>query len=245
MKSESALDELLKGTDLTNTKVRTAVATALGQFYHSDRAFEALKMMLEDQESYFVVAAAATSIGKTQHDSALEVLSETLRTAAPSWHYIVQQGYLNGLAETEKEEVIDIIKPYSEVGKPDEIRRIIPGLLARLGKRYKKERPEMKSDLERLLQDNSFRVAVNALRGAKTYGDAALIPVLERIADSEVEGRYVRYAREAIRALSKKKDVTEIDSIRKSVESLEKENKDLKDRLSKVEALLKDKEEQK
>jgi len=245
MKSESALDELIKVTDLTNTRARTAVATALGQFYHSDRAFEALKMMLEDQESYFVVAAAATSIGKIQHDSALGVLSEGLKTAAPSWRYIVQQGYLNGLAETEKEEVIDIIKPYSEVGRSDEIRRIIPGLLARLGKRYKKERPEIKSDLERLLQDNSFRVAVNALRGAKTYGDAALIPVLERIADSEVEGRYVRYAREAIRALSKKKDLTEIDSIRKSVESLEKENKDLKDRLSKVEAVLKDKEEQK
>jgi aminopeptidase N len=217
----------------------------LGQFYRSDKAFQALKDMIEDQESYFVVAAASTSIGKTQHDDALKLLKEGLEMAAPSWHYTVQQGYLNGLVETEKEEVIDIIKPYSDVGKPDEIRRIIPGLLARLGKRYKKERPEVKSDLERLLQDRSFRVVVNALRAAKTYGDAALIPTLQNIADSQVEGRVVRYAREAIRALGKKKDVTELDSIRKSVESLEKENRDLKDRLAKVEATLKEKEEQK
>lgn len=245
MKSESALDELLKATNLTNTKARTAVATALGQFYRSDRAFQALKDLLEDQESYFVVAAAATSIGKTQHDDALELLREGLKTAAPSWHHTVQQGYVNGLVETEKEEAIDIIKPYFELGTPDEIRRIIPGLLARLGKRYKKERPEVKSDLEKLLQDKSFRVAVSALRAAKTYGDAALIPTLENIADSKVEGRIVRYARQAIRALGKKKDVTELDSIRKTVESLEKENRDLKDRLARVETILKEKEEQK
>lgn len=245
MKSESALDELLKATNLTNTRARTAVAAALGQFYRSDRAFQALKTMLEDQDSYFVVAAAATSIGKTQHDDALQLLREGLKTAAPSWQYTVQNGYLNGLAETDKEEVIDIIKPYSEVGTPDEIRRIIPGLLARLGKRYKKERPEVKSDLEILLQDRSFRVVVSSLRAAKTYGDAALIPALENIADSQVEGRIVRYARDATRALSKKKDTTELDSIRKSVESLEKENRDLKDRLAKVEAILEDKEEQK
>ncbi len=245
LKTESALDELLKATNLTNTRARTAVATALGQFYRSDKAFQALKEMLEDQESYFVVAAAATSIGKTQHDDAFELLRDGLKTAEPGWQYTVQQGYLNGLVETEKEEVIDIIKPFLEPGNPDEIRRIIPGLLARLGKRYKKERPEVKSDLERLLLDKSFRVVIGALRAAKAYGDAALIPTLQNISDSQVEGRVVRSAREAIRALGKKKDVTELDSIRKSVESLEKENKELKDRLSRVEAILKEKEEQK
>ena len=245
MKSESALDELLKAVGLKNTRARTAVATALGQFYRSERAFEALKTMLEDNDSYFVVAAAATSIGKTQHDKAVEVLRAGLEKASPSWHHLVQQGYLSGLVETEKEEVIDILRKYSPVGIPDEIRRTVPALLARLGKRYKKEQPEVKSDLEKLLQDRSFRVRVNALRAAKTYGDAALIPALERTADTEIEGRLVRYAREAVRALSKKKDTTEIDSLRKSVESLERENKELKDRLSKVEAVLKEKTEKK
>ena len=52
----------------------------------------------------------------------------------------------------------------------------------------------------------------------------------------------IRLARIAIRALSKKKDDTEVKSLQKSVEELERENKDLKDRISRVEAVLKKKE---
>ncbi len=241
IKTESALDQLLRGTGASDTRARTAVATALRQFYRNDRAFDALVKLLNDQDSYFVPSAAAVSIGKIQHDKSFETLGQKIKSPPASWHNLILQGLLNGIVNTEKKEAIEVVKQFMKPGTDDFVRRIVPGALARLGKRYKKEHPEIKEDIVRLLGDRSYRVQVGALLAAKDYGDASLIPDLERIADATVESTLVRYAREAIRALSKKKDKTEIDSIRKSVEELEQQNRDLKDRLSKIETLLEDK----
>lgn len=238
LKSEAALDQLLKGTSVKSTKARTAVASALGQFYKSDKAFEALNRLLDDTESYFVVSAAAVSIGKTQHDDAFDTLSKFLKKCPASWHDIIEIGCLEGLTATEKEEVIDIVKEYLKFGTSDWIRRQIPIMLAILGKRYKKEYPEIVSILETSLLDNSYRVQQFSISATSKYEDAALIPALSKLAETAAESGLVRGARVAIRNLSKKKQPKEIDSLKKSVEELQKENRDLKDRLDKIEAKL-------
>ncbi len=243
LKSESALNQLLKATSIKSTKARTAVASALGKFYKSDQAFEALVKMLEDTESYFVVAAAATAIGMTQHDDAFDSLSKFLKNCPTSWHDVIEIGCLQGLAATEKEEVIDIAKKYLEFGTSDWIRRHIPGILAKLGKRYKKDYPEIRSILESSLQDNSYRVQQYSIAAATGYEDATLIPALSKLAETAAESGIVRDARVAIRNLSKKKQPKEIDSLTKSIEELQKENRDLKDRLDKIEAKLEKKKE--
>ncbi|MHA1652508.1 MAG: M1 family aminopeptidase [Candidatus Thorarchaeota archaeon] len=239
LKTEAALDELLKGVGLPNTRARTAVATALGQFYKNERALKALVKMLDDTESYFVPSAAATSIGKLQHDKSFDLLRERMKTTPSSWHNIIMQGYLNGIVETEREEAIDVVREYMPPGVDDYLRRIVPRALARLGKRHRDKHPEIRSDIERLLNDRSYRVQVAALLAAKEYEDAALIPTLSKIADAAVESTVVRYAREAIRTLRKKKDKTELESIRKSVEELEQENREIKDKVAKIEAMVK------
>ncbi|MFW9789372.1 MAG: M1 family aminopeptidase, partial [Candidatus Thorarchaeota archaeon] len=238
LKSEAALTQLLKATSVKSTKARTAVASALGQFYKSDNAFDALKKLLEDTESYFVVAAAATAIGQTRHDGAFDFLSKYLESCPASWHDVLEIGCLQGLAETEKEEVIDIAKQYLKLGTSDWIRRHIPGILARLGKRYKKTHPEILSILEGAIQDNSYRVKQYSLPAISIYEDAALIPALVKLAETSAESILVRRARVAIRNLSKKKQPQEIDSLKKSIEELQKENRDLKDRIDKIEAKL-------
>jgi len=236
LKSEAALEWLLKATALKDTKTRTAVATALGEFFKNDRAFETLKELLKDDESYFVVAAAAKSIGKTQHDDAFDVLSQFLKNCPESWHDIIEIGVLEGLTATEKKEVIDIVKNYLKLGTSDWIRRQVPIMLATLGKRYKKEYPEILSILENQLQDNSYRVVQSSISAASKYEDTALIPVLSKLAETAAESGIVRGARVAIRSLNKKKQPEEIDSLKKSIEELQKENRDLKDRLDKIEA---------
>ncbi|MCF2137116.1 MAG: HEAT repeat domain-containing protein [Candidatus Thorarchaeota archaeon] len=240
IKTESALDELLKGIQVPDSRARTAVATALGQYYKNDRAFDALVKMLEDKDSYFVPSAAAASIGKTQHEKAFDILQQKIGNAPPSWHNLILQGLLNGIVNTEREEAIDIVKQYMPPGTDDFVRRLVPPALARLGKRYRREHPEIKGDLAQLLHDNSYRVQIGALLAAKDYEDPSLIPDLEKIADTAVESMVVRYAREAIRALNKKKDKTEIKAVRKSIEELEQQNRNLEDRLAKIEAMLKD-----
>ena len=238
LKSEVALGQLLKAVSLKNTKARTAVAGALGQFYKNDDAFDALREMLEDKDSYFVVAAAATSIGKTQHDRAFDLLVDFLKKAPPSWHDLVQVGSLQGLAETEREDVIEIAKDYLKVGTSDWIRRHIPTILAKLGKRYKKDHPDIRSILESTFLDKSYRVRTFSIAAAPIYEDSTLISSLSKIAEREAESGIVRRCRIAIRKLSKKKEPKEIDSLRKNVEELEKENRKLKDRLDKIETRL-------
>ncbi|MFW9849018.1 MAG: M1 family aminopeptidase [Candidatus Thorarchaeota archaeon] len=238
IKSESALDQLLKGINISDSRARTDVAQALGEFYQNDRAFEALKKLLEGQDSYFVVASAATSIGKTKHKNAFDTLKAGVKTAPSSWTEIVIRGYLSGLKETGKVEAIPIIKEYIKPGTDDYIRRNVPAQLAVLGKNNKKKHPEIKDLIEKLLYDRSYRVQMGAIAASKAYGDAGLIQSLSKLAESSVDSGIIRGAREAIRELSKKKDVTEVASIRKSVEELERENQELKDRVSKVETLL-------
>ncbi|MHA1907399.1 MAG: M1 family aminopeptidase [Candidatus Thorarchaeota archaeon] len=238
VRNESALGYLMKGYDLKDSRARTDVARALGNFYQNDKALSTLETLLKDQDSYFVVASAATSIGKLRHSKSLEILKDGIKTAPETWTEIVKSGYLSGLKETGKEEAIPIIKEYVKPGHDDYLRRITPGLLAILGKKYKKKHPEVKEIIEGLFHDKSYKVQLNAINAAKGYGDASLIGSLTKLAEGHVDADIVRLARLSIRTLSKKKDSTEVDSIRKSVEELEKENRDLKDRLSKVESLL-------
>ncbi|MFW9961924.1 MAG: M1 family aminopeptidase, partial [Candidatus Thorarchaeota archaeon] len=243
LKSESALNWLHKAITLEDTKARTAVARALGEFYKNDKALDALKKLLSDTDSYFVIAAAAASIGKIQHESSFALLAEFLKNCPPDWHNIIEIGCLEGIASTEKGEAIEIIKKYLELGTSDFIRRMVPNLLAPLGKRYNKEHPEIRSIIERLILDKSYRVQVMAISAAAKLEDASLIPALSRLAERAAESGIVRRCRLAIRDLSKKKEPKEIDSLKKSIEELQKENRDLKDRLDKIEVMLERREE--
>jgi len=243
IKSESALEWLLKATTIKDTKARTAIATALGKFYRSDRALSALKKLLDDTESYFVVAAAAASIGKIQHDSSFDVLSKFLKHCPPSWHDVIEIGCLEGIAATEKKEAIDILKKYLELGTSDLIRRMVPDMLAPLGKRFKKEHPEIGSLIEKHILDKSYRVQAMAISASTKLEDPSLIPTLSKLAEQAAESGIVRRCRVAIRDLSKKKEPKEIDSLKKSIEELQRENRELKDRLDKIEVMLEKKEE--
>jgi hypothetical protein len=174
----------------------------------------------------------------SKHERAVQTLEEGLKKVPRSWTEIVARGYLEGLAATEDKAVLDTLKKYTELGIDDQVRRQAVVLLAKVGKMHKKRLPTVKDEIEKLLHDRSYRVRVGAISAAKAYGDAALLPALSTIADTEVESTIVRYAREAVRALSKKKEPDAIGSLQKSVEELEKENRDLKDRIAKVEAMV-------
>jgi aminopeptidase N len=243
VKTEQALEGLVDALDLKDSRARTAVARALGNFHESVKALKGLKKLTKDKDSYFVVGAAATSIGKTKHGEAFDFLKTKLPTAGDSWQEIIRRGYIAGLAATEKEEAIDLILPFLEVGKSDYLRREAIKHLGKLGKRYKNKKAEIKDLLEKtLLTDKSYRVIASCLSAIKNYEDASLIPTLRRFIEiTEMHG-FRRNTKSIIRSLSKKKEDTEIKSMQKSIEELEKENRELKERIEKVEFLLNEKE---
>ncbi|NHJ85493.1 MAG: hypothetical protein FK734_08525 [Asgard group archaeon] len=240
LKTELALDGLITAVKVENNKARSAIATAFGNFYQNQRAHDALTKMLDDKESYWVVSNAAASIGKVKLDSALEVLKNNLPKSDKSWTNVVTRGFINGLASLEKNEAFEIVLTYTNVGVADPIRREAVRLLGKLGKKFKKEKPEIKQLLEKiLLNDGSRRVVYSAITAIQEYGDASLIAPLQQVEQSTCLTHYKRAAKVAIRTLNKKKDETEIKSVQKSVEEVQKDNRELKERLEKLENMIK------
>ncbi len=236
LKTQLALSGLIKAVKIQDSRARSKVAAALGNFYKEERAFNSLVKMLDDTDSYFVVAAAATSIGKIKHKNSLKILVERLPKIESSWTDIVLRGYLSGIAASEKKEAIDILLPYFEVGKSDHCRREIIVHLAKLGKLCKKEHPEIKAILEKtLLNDKSHRVSRATISAISSYGDISLIPSLNQAEKMFHLHHVKRAAKCSIRALSKTKDNSDLKPLERTIEELQTENRKIKERLSKIE----------
>lgn len=236
LKTQTALDGLLKAVTLKDSRARRKVAEAFGNFYQDEKALDAAVKLLADKESYFVEAAAATSIGKIRHEKSFQILKERLPKVKESWTDIVLRGYLAGLAATNKKEAVDVLLPYFEIGKSDYYRREVIAHLATLGKNYKQDKPEIKDLLEKTaLNDKSHRVISATIGAIGTYGDASLIPTLQQMEKMSYLHHHRRRAKGVVRTLSKTMDGTELQSLQKSVENLESENRKLKERIEKLE----------
>jgi aminopeptidase N len=240
LKTTLALEGLLSAVNLKNSRSRSAVAKALGNFYQNDDAHKALVNLLLDTDSYFVVSNAATSIGKVKHEDALDILLKNLPTEDSSYLSIITRGFVNGLAALEKQEALEKILTYTEIGVADFVRREAITALGKLGKKFKKEHPEIKQYLiKTLLNDKSRRVQYSTLSAIKDLGDSSLIGTVKQFENMTCLNHYKRAAKVVIRSLSSKKDTSKLKSLQKSVEEIQKENRELKERMAKLESLIK------
>ena len=90
--------------------------------------------------------------------------------------------------------------------------------------------------LERGLDDEDFRVRVEATAGLVTLGDAKAVPAMERAMRAELDGRVKRRLREAIRDIAEKgRPVEQARKLAEEVERLRNELGDLRGRLERVE----------
>ncbi|HUT80058.1 MAG TPA: M1 family aminopeptidase [Candidatus Bathyarchaeia archaeon] len=239
LKTELALEGLLAAVKLENCRARSAIAAALGNFYQNEKAHNALVNMLSDTESDFVVSNAATSIGKVKHENALDVLLKKIPAKDTSRLFIITRGFVNGLAALEKLEALEKILLYTEVGIPDFIRWDAVAALGILGKKFKKEHPEIKQYLVKiLLNDKSRRVQYFALSAIKDFGDSSLISTIQQFENMTCLSHYKRATKVVIRSLTSKKDNNKLKSLQKAVEEMQKDNRELKDRIDKLESMV-------
>jgi HEAT repeat protein len=167
------------------------VAIALGEF-HTDAACVALEPLLRKDPSYFVEAAAATSIGKTKSTRAYAVLSAAL-PKKESWQETVRAGVLAGLAELGDERAIPDCLAWTAYGKPTAARRAAVAALGKLGE----GRKDVRETLIRLIDDRSFHVRVAAIDALEALHEQAAIELFERIASQDIDGRLKRRCAEA------------------------------------------------
>jgi len=112
-----------------DSRVRSAVITALGHFHGDASVYEAFVKALNADSSYAVQAAAAAQLGKTGNPQAFEVLKAKAITN-PEVH--VMTAVLNALAATKDPGAAEILFAYGRPGVSERVRMNALGAIAGL-----------------------------------------------------------------------------------------------------------------
>jgi aminopeptidase N len=241
IRTADALEALLEGLKSSHPKARRAVMRALGNFRDDSRAASALADVLEKgDESYFVEAEAAFSLGKTRDTRAFEPLNEALKRE--SYLDVIRAHALGGLAETRDERAIEIAHGWLKYGQPPRTRLAAIGVLARFAALKENRRVEILDWLTPLCDDREFMVRTRIPGALADIGDQRALPALHRLASRDLDGRVQRHANDAIASINEGRTrIEEGQRLREDIDKVRDENKKLRTRLEKLEALTRDK----
>lgn len=232
IRSPKALEALLTGLKAKHPKVRRAVVAALGEFRGESAAADALiKLCKKGDKSYFVEAEAARSLGKTRDERAFATLGPLLKSN--SFQDTIRCGALDALAELQDPRGWSLALTAAVYGQPPVARRSAIAALAKLAE-VASRKNETVDRFAQLLRDPSFRVRVAVLEAAQVLGDARLIGPLSSTPFGD--GREIRAAREAVRALRGKAPVKELQAVRSDLDALKAELRALKEKVEKPKA---------
>ncbi|HYZ16748.1 MAG TPA: M1 family aminopeptidase [Candidatus Acidoferrum sp.] len=227
----SARDALLANVSHPHPKVRRAVADALGAW--RERSVADALLGLRDDVSYFVVAAALQSLGKTRDPRAFDALVDGVLT--PSWNETIAAGALRGLAELADERALRVLIDALSPERPEPMRRAAVGAIARLASLVESTRREAVDAIDRALRDRAYLVRVAAYAAAERLNDPRLLPTLDLLAVTESDGRLRRDAAEAaLRIREGQEKPAELARLREEVDRLRAEALTLRERLDAI-----------
>jgi aminopeptidase N len=213
---------------------------ALGEFrdeppaQRGGHAAEALERVLrEGDASYFVEAEAAFALGKTRSSRAFDGLVGALDKE--SHNQIIRVRTFDGFAELRDERAVPIAIEWTAYGRPPQARNAAAACLGKLG-RHLEQKDAVRDRLADLLDDPDLRMRLAAVVALRELGDDRAVGALERLAQRDLDGRVIRYAREAAARLREGRDKgEEVRKLREELDKLREEQRTLKDRLEKIE----------
>lgn len=222
---------LLANVAHDHPKVRRAVAKALGDWRDADVAGALLA--LRGDASYFVVAEALHALGKTRDARAFDALVEATRT--PSWNETIAAGAARGLGALADARAFAVLDDMLGGDRPEALRRAAVGAVAELGTLVDSVRTQAVDAVGRTLVDSDashYLVRMAAYGAAEALADARLLPAIDRLAGSEVDGRMRRHAAEAaIRIREAQSKPAELARLREEVDRLRADSEALRERL--------------
>lgn len=237
---EAARDALLEGLKLPHPKARREVVAQLGYFKDDPKVAKALSAMAaKGDQSYYVEGDLARSLGRARVPNAMDLLAGFLDK--PSHVEAIRTGAYDGLGHLGDPEALPLLREGMRYGAPAMARAAAIRATGELGRRHHHLRAEIMDMLSAVAEhrDNpaaTFRGKMAAIRAMENMGDLAALPVLNRIAQNETDGRIIRMAKETAKALRKKAaKPAEMESIRTDLDQIVKENKSLRDRLETLE----------
>ena len=238
---------LIKGLKDKNAKVRRAVVTALGGVKTVD-SYKALKGVVDKgDESYYVEATAARSLGKVgtatldgkeKEKKTLKLLDTVLKERS-GWNEVVRSGAIAGLAQFKTSEAaLDLLLPYTELGVPQALRLVAIRSLGAISLGQEKLAIErILERLESLSREDFFLTQVATVGALSQMEVRGAIKILRQLADHSPDGRVKRRADEAAQRVGKKIGSDKaIADLRQELEDVKNTNKDLKSRLENLEA---------
>ncbi|MCG6916424.1 MAG: HEAT repeat domain-containing protein, partial [Deltaproteobacteria bacterium] len=234
--TEKAMQALIGGLNISHPKARRAVVKALGNF-KEEQAFKALMPLAEKDPSYFVEAEAVHAIARTKIEGAFAVLEIAL--GKDSFNEVIRCKALEGFGELDDDRALPILYDHSIYGKAEMVRAQALRTLGIMAK----SRPTNREILEKIGDafqapsgPRSFRAKLAAIQALESMNRQEAIPILKRVAETELDGRLVRNAKMAVSKIEKGKDKGEaIQKMEKRLDDIAEENKKLKDRLDRLE----------
>lgn len=228
--NSTALEALLLALQDKNAKARRMIVQAIGKFKNELASKALIDLLKRGDESYFVEAEAARSLGKTRQKEGYDILLQAM--SRPSFNDVIQVGAIEGLAELRDERALPIIMERTEKRYSNNVRRA--ATLA-LGK-FDRERQKVKDMLVSLLKDDWFRVRTAAAEALVERREFEAINDIEQAIAREVDGRVRRSFREAISRLRAQQPTSEeIKMIKEELEKLKEENRKIRERLERLE----------
>lgn len=230
-RAPSARETLLANVGHPHPKVRRAIADALGR-WRDERVAGAL-LAMRDDVSYFVVAAALHALGKTRDPRAFDALVAGMST--PSWNETIASGAVRGLGDLADARALPVLLDALRPERHETLRRAAVGALAKLGTLVDSVRTEVVDAIARTLHDTGYLVRVSAFAAAERLEDPRLLSVLDRLVESEDDGRLRRDAAEAaIRIREAEKTPAALTDLREEVDRLRAESQKLRERLEEL-----------
>jgi aminopeptidase N len=236
IRTDMAMRSLIGGLAISHAKARRAVVKALGNF-KDEESFKALRPLAESDASYFVEAEALYAVARTKVEAAFAVVESGLEK--DSFNDVIRCRALEGFAELDDDRALPILYEYLPYGTPELVRSQALRSLGKMGN----TRPNNREILEKVSKafqspsgPRSFRAKLAAIQALETFSRGEALPILKRVAETELDGRLVRNARLAKRKIEKGKDRGEaIQKLERRLDDFAEENKKLKDRLDKIE----------
>lgn len=229
---DAALESVLLGAQDADARVRRAVAGALGKYRQARAADRLLAWMDAGDPSYLVEAEIRKALGATRDPRALERLSRSLVDDRGSWGDVVRAGAAEGLGLLCAPEAVEpLLAVLEEVTTSPSVRRAAVGALSG-AREMVSEPPTLRrireaAEAQLVSFDPNVRIAVARL--FVNLADRAGLPVLERLARNDLDGRVRRAAREARRDLAERLEKPpELGALREEIEKLKGEVRELR-----------------
>ena len=217
---------------IDNPRARRAVVDALGSFRGDEEvAKKLIEILSNPDETYYVRASAAASLGKTRVSWAYSELVKYLDT--PSHTEIITRGVIQGLASLGGDDSLKTILRYLEQDKHTMVR---VAAASSLGK-FPGRREVVESLIEILKKDPSHRVRIAAILSMEELKNPEFLEALEDAAEKDPVGFVRRRAREAAKRIRDHMEKgTEYKKLVEEIERIREESRRIIERMEKYEA---------